>query len=138
MERRSFMEGVAALAGVRWADQDVDVDELTSGAEAGDDPTLEEIAAERGGPYTTGEFTPPGFMHRTGFRVGEIVMWGDDFDEFDLAVQYDYNGPYIAQEFASDDGDQVDLMTKLTPEQARQLGAALYQAAEEHESRWEN
>lgn len=123
MQRRDILTGVAALAGARWAGEGIDVDELTDEDESG--------------LYTTGEFAPSGFTMYSDLEYADVVIRGDEFDDQQLVARYDYSGPFLAAEYDRDDGTaQVGFLADLTPSQARELGAALYQAAEEHEARW--
>lgn len=117
--RRQCMAGVAALAGVRWEDEDIDPD---------DTEPLE------GGMYTTGEFVPERV-----FATGEsgAARWAIE-DPFltDRAVDVFCDPQHVNLNIHGEGDDiRAGQLAVLSAEQARQLGAALFQAGEELERR---
>lgn len=121
VNRRQYMAGVAALAGARWEAEDIDPD---------DTEPLE------GGNYTTGEFTPQRIIATGKSNVAGWTIEDDDVTDRLLEVFYDTEDVNLTIQGESDDVLASELAV-LTPHQARQLGAALYQAGEELERRQE-
>lgn len=122
MERREFIEGVAALTATRWD------------AEGHDPENIEEWAPTEPGTYTTGEFSPVYLSTSGSVPGGEWLLEDSDFTERSIQVFYDQRKVNLG---VSGEGEGIDggLLAELNPDQARELGAALYQAAEELERR---
>lgn len=123
MERRSFIESLAALAAARRSDgvnsseidgwHDADADDLATG-----DVAPEEVTVSATGP------------------LGEWLLEDAALSDRRLEVSYDALNILLSVEGSGDDVD-TGTLTALTPEQAREVAVALYQAADEHERRWE-
>lgn len=120
--RRQYMAGVAALAGVRWENEDIDPDDA--------DPL-------EGGVYTTGEFTPKRMLSSGEGDVTKWILEDDDFTDRTVEVFYDNLDVLLALDGNGEGDLRAGALGVLTPEQARQVGAALYQAGEELERRQE-
>jgi hypothetical protein len=117
MQRREFMNGVAAIAATRWDNEEYDIEN----AENWD--TME------GGSYTTGKFDPSA-MRASG--EGSVASWSIDPSEFDervVEVYYDTSGVHVSME-GNSDGLYGGALGQFDPEEAKQLAAAIYQAAE--------
>lgn len=123
MKRRSFIETLAALAAARRSDgrqpddlggwHDADTDDLTIG-----DVAPEEVTVSATG------------------SLGEWLLDDAALSERRLEVSYDALNILLSVE-ASGDTIEAGTLTALTPEQAREIAVALYQAADEHDRRWE-
>ncbi|ELZ21481.1 hypothetical protein C475_18726 [Halosimplex carlsbadense 2-9-1] len=129
MHRRDFLSSVAALAATRWEQEDYDID------------NVEEWAPLEDGGYTTGEFTPSTLTTSWGNEFSGGAFPDEKFSERTVTVFYDTTDVNLC--FEGRDGDPGDGglraggLIQLTPEQARELGASLYQAGEELERRLE-
>jgi hypothetical protein len=120
MARREFLEGVAALAGTRWEEEDYDIDDADN------------WDAMAGGIYETGSVSPALITGSVERPMSAIRVAEDDVDEHHIDVDYTSKGVHCAVEAENADGDvRIGAMCKLTPEQAKELGAILYQAGEE-------
>jgi hypothetical protein len=123
VQRRDFMSGVAAVAASRWNAEGYDIE------------NVDEWDPVDGGAYQTGTFTPE-YLIASG-HDGDRAEWlfeRGDFPDETIEVHYDKSGVSIALEGAGE-SHRAGSLANLTPEQARQLGAALYQAGEELERR---
>lgn len=125
MNRRRYMSAVAALASVRWGRQGYDPAELEEWSDLG------------GGIYTTGEFTPATLIASAS---GVIGTWrcddDDDLAERVVSVSYDSRHVSLSLDGETAGGDaEAGALAGFEPEAAKELGAALYQAAEELERR---
>lgn len=124
MQRRTFLGAVATLAGTRWENEGYDIE------------NADEWEPLDGGTYNTGSFTP---MELMSSGEGEFAGWlieDDDLSERTMEVFYDSNAIHLS--FEGSGGDmRAGGLGSLSPDQARNLGAALYQAGEELEWRRE-
>jgi hypothetical protein len=129
MERRDFMASVAGLAATRWENEGYNPE------------NIEEWDPLEDGQCTTGEFTPSTLTTSWGREFSGGVFPDEQFSERTVTVDYDTTDVNFC--FEGRDGDPDDGghraggLIQLTPEQAQQLGAALYQAGEELERRQE-
>jgi len=122
LTRREAMNGVAALAASRWAADGLDIED----ADEWEPPT--------GGSYDTGMFEPDGISTSGHGQVADWLLEDADFTDRTLKVFYDDGEVHLTMEGSADDVRAGALAT-LTTEQARELGAALYQAGEELDRR---
>lgn len=122
MQRREFMGGVAALAATRWDGEDYDIEN----AENWEPPT--------GDTFQTGTFTPKLVTTSADGKIGGWLLEDTDFTERTMEVFYDSSGVHLTIEGKGDDVRGGGL-AELDTEQARNLAAALYQAAEELDRR---
>lgn len=122
MQRREFMGGVAALAATRWDSEDYDIEN----AENWEPPT--------GGTFETGTFTPKLVTTSGDGKIGGWLLEDTDFTERTMEVFYDDGGVHLTIEGKGDDVRGGGL-AELDTDQARNLAAALYQAAEELDRR---
>ena len=122
--RRQYMAGVAALAAGRWSDAEYDID------------AVDEWEPLKGGLYTTGVFSPASILTSGDDPDGGWLVEDDDLSERTLEVTYDSDGVQLAIEGSAADTCAGGL-AELSPEQAREIAAALYQAGEELERRTE-
>jgi len=124
MQRREFMGGVAALAATRWENEDYDIE------------NAEDWEPIEGGSYTTGTFVPA-TMRTSG--EGAVTSWlleDAEFEDRTTEVFYDTSGVHVTIEGSSEDlyGGAIG---EFDPDEAKQLAAALFQAAEEYDRRSE-
>jgi len=120
--RRQYMGGVAALAATRWENEDYDIE------------NADEWEPLKGGIYETGTFTPAALTTSGDGKVAGWLLEGDDFSERAVEVFYDPSAVHLS--FEGSDGDlRAGGLAELTTEQARELAAALFQAAEELDRR---
>ena len=122
MQRREFMGGVAALAATRWDGEDYDIEN----AENWEPPT--------GGTFQTGTFTPTLVTTSADGQIGGWLLEDTDFTERTMEVFYDADGVHLTIE-GKGDGVRGGGLAELDTDQARDLAAALYQAAEELDRR---
>lgn len=122
--RREFLEGVATVAAARWQSDELEID------------NVDEWEPIRSAVYETGEVEADSLsaMGQAGpahWRVGD-----DDIEERILTASYDEEGPRLAVAGRAEGGlPKSESLARLTPDQARELAAALYQAAEEYDRR---
>lgn len=122
--RREYMAGVAALAAARWETEDYDIE------------NVENWEPMKHGTYTTGTFSPGYFSTSGEGKVGGWLLEDEDLSERTLEVFYDTQEVHLTMEGKSDDVRSGGLAAFDT-DQARDLAAALYQAAEELDRRRE-
>lgn len=122
MERRDFMSSVAALAATRWENEGYDPEKI------------EEWEELQGGTSDTGSFTPTTLRTSGHCELADWVIPDEDLDDRIVNVFYDTTDVSLCFEGTSGDIRGGGLV-QFSPEQARQLGAALYQAGEELERR---
>lgn len=122
--RRQYMAGVAALAAARWDDAEYDID------------AVDEWGPLEGGVYRTGRFSPASLLASGDDPDGRWLVEDDDLSDRTLDVTYAQEGVEIAIEGSAED-TRAGALASLSPEQAREIAAALYQAAEELERRTE-
>lgn len=123
LSRRHFMGATAAVA-------------LTRIRDAGHDPSeADQWSPVDGWGYITGTFTPLSVAAGadgplSSFRVGR------DTELTDQRIEVGYGpGAVLVSFHGKNDGLSVDGGLKVSPEQAKQLGAAIYQAGWELENR---
>jgi hypothetical protein len=122
LTRREAMNGVAALAASRWAADGLDI----ADADEWEPPT--------GGSYETGTFEPDKILTSGNGQVADWMLDDADFTDRTLEVFYDDGEVHLAMD-GSADAVRAGALATLTTEQARELGAALYQAGEELDRR---
>ena len=122
MQRRRFIEAVAALAATRWE------------AEGYDPADLDGWEPMEPGTYTTGEFTPSLLITSGEGSAGRWLIEDADLDARSLEIHYDSGGVKLSFEGTSD-ALRGGMLAEFQPEQARKAAAALYQAAEELDAR---
>jgi len=122
LTRREAMNGVAALAASRWAADNLDIED----ADEWEPPT--------DGIYTTGAFAPAGISTSGNGQVADWLLEDADFTDRTLKVSYGHCEVQLSMEGRAD-AVRAGALASLTPEQARELGAALYQAGEELDRR---
>lgn len=122
MERRTFMGGVATLAAARWNDEGVDIE------------AVEAWEPLDGGVYHTGRFTPQAVQTSGDGTKAGWSLSDDDFSDRTMEVFYSPDAVNLTFEGT---GDPVwgGGLAELTTDQARELAAALFQAAEELDRR---
>lgn len=121
MNRRTYMEGVASLAAARWAGEDYDIENV----DEWDAPD---------GLYTTGEFAPESLRGDGRGQIGEWCIRDRDLTDRTVTTCYDERGVNL---FVEGSGGELSTgcSIKIAPDTAKELAAALYQAAEEFEKR---
>lgn len=124
MNRREVMQAVAGIATARWATEDYDP------------ANVDEWEPIENGIYKTGTFDAQELWGSGDSPLARIAFEDRDFDERALNVAYDQDGPHMSIDaHAEDRSTRFSLFAELTPEDARQLAGALYQAAWEYENR---
>lgn len=118
--RREFMEGVAVLASARWDEEPYDIEDAENW-----DPVETD--------HTTGQFTPSRIWTSCDGPIGGLQI-RDELDDHDLDVWYDAGGVNVDFEGRSEEFRATAGCT-FSPKEARELAAALYQAAEELDRR---
>lgn len=122
--RRQYLGGVATLAATRWENEDYDIENVENW-----DPL-------KGGTYTTGTFTPQQLTTSGEGTVSGWLLEDDDFTDRTMEVFYDPDAVHLTLEGQGEDLRRGGL-AELTTDQARDLAAALFQAAEELDRRQE-
>jgi len=125
MQRREFMGGVAALAATRWESEDYDIDNVENWGPLGSSL------------YITGEITPDEVTASADGKYGGVAFNDDDFTERVAQVTYWSEGVSLDIEAKGDENVRSGVLAGLTTDQARELAAMLYQAAEELDQRRE-
>lgn len=124
LSRRDCMSAVAALAASQWDDEPYNIEDA------------EQWDPLSGGTYPTGSVSP-GALSSSGY--GPATKWlleDDAFTDRRLEVYYSPDGVHITAEATADgEGVRSGSVAELDPEQAREIAAALYRAAEEYERR---
>jgi hypothetical protein len=120
--RREYLSGVAAAAAARCAADGYDL------AAAGEWDPVEN------GLYSTGEFTPAKFSTSGENGAAGWLLEDEDFTEKTIEVTYTADSVNLTLEGDAED-DYGGALAGLTAEQAKDLGAALYQAGEELQQR---
>ena len=122
MQRREFMGGVAALAATRWENEDYEIE------------NADEWEPLKGGSYTTGTFVPESMRTSGEGAVAGWLLEDDEFEDRTVEVFYDTSGVHLTIEGSGDDlyGGAIG---EFEPDAAKQLAAALFQAAEEYDRR---
>jgi hypothetical protein len=121
VSRREYMAGVASLAAVRWDSEDYDIE------------NADEWEPLKRGIYETGTFVPLAISSNGRGASASWMIEDDQLQERALQVWYDPESVHIAFEGESDE-TYAGGLAELEPEQAKELGAALYQAAVEYET----
>jgi len=124
MQRREFMGGVAALAVTRWENEDYDIENVENW-----NPLV-------GGTYNVGTFTPQLLTTSGDGPVSDWLLEDDEFADRTMEVYYDPDAIHLTFE-GEGDGVRGGGLAELTTDQARDLAAALFQAAEELDRRRE-
>lgn len=122
MQRRGFLGGVAGLAASQWA------------ADGLDPANIEAWDPLEDGIYQTGSISPHAVSSSGGGAAASWLIEDDDLTDRTASVAYSRSGISLAVEGESD-GLHAGALAELTPEQARDLAAALFQAAEEYDRR---
>ncbi|WP_418280816.1 hypothetical protein [Halorubrum sp. DTA98] len=120
--RRQYLAGVAALAAARWNDAEYDID------------AVDEWGPIKGGLYTTGVFSPESLLTSGNDPAADWLVEDDDLTDRTLEVTYDSEGVQLAIEGSAED-TRAGGLAEVSPEQAREIAAAIFQAAEELERR---
>ncbi len=118
--RRQYMSAVAAAAAARWDDEDYDIE------------NVDEWEPMDGDTYRTATFTPR-YLSATG--EGKFASWvleDEDLPERTMDVFYRTEAVHLTFEGADRERDvRAGSLADLSTDQAKELAAALYQAAEE-------
>lgn len=124
MNRREVLQALGAAASAAWVEEGYDPSDLQSWR-------------DEGGPYsTTQEVTPTSIMPFAEGRFASFSTPRGAFEERSVEVFYDSEDIVLAGQANSDDL-KVDMSIGFSPEAAREVAVALYQAAEEFEAREE-
>jgi len=126
MDRRTFittLPGLVGFAMTRWDEEGITP------------PTLDDdLDPIDNGIYRTGEFTPEAV---TGSGQGPISQWefnAEDFEEQVLEICYTCGG--VSLEIQAKGEEKRDgMLADFSTDQAREIAAALWQAAEERDHR---
>ena len=116
--RRQHLGGVAALAATRSENDDYDIE------------NVESWDSLKGGTYTTGTLTPQQLTTSGEGTVSGWLLEDYDFTDRTMEVFYDPDAVHLTLEAQGKDLRGGGL-TGLTTNQARDLAASLFQAAEE-------
>ena len=122
MQRRRFIEAVAALAAARWEEEGYDPEDLDG---------WEPMAP---GSYRTGKFAPSLLTTSGEGSAGHWLVEDANLDARSLEIHYDSGGVKLSFE-GTGDALRGGMLAELQPAQARRAAAALYQAAEELDAR---
>jgi len=125
MQRRDFVSGVAAAAAGRLEEEEYDIVNVDEW-----DP----IGFDR---YCTGEVSPEQMSGSAAGTYGGMGFDPDDFTAQRAVVLYSASGVSLDLEAHGEGDVRTGLMTEFTSDQARELAAMLYQAAEELDRRRE-
>lgn len=123
MQRRGYMSAVAALAATKWAAADYDIEDA------------EEWKPATGGHYFTGRFAPSAIDSTSQNSTHLLEFRDGDFSDRVLNVQYDEDHVNVVIEGRADGGVCAGALAELSPEQAKELAATIYMAAEEQSRR---
>lgn len=123
MQRREYMSAVAGLAASNWAAEDYDIEDADEW-----DPATP-------GHYFTGRFAPSAITSTSQNSTHLLEFRDGDFSDRVLNVQYDEDHVNVAIEGSADGGVCAGALAELSPEQAKEIAAALYMAAEEQSRR---
>jgi hypothetical protein len=115
--------GVRARVAGRWDAAEYDISNVDDWPELGS------------GTFTIEQLPTEGFSSSGETGVAGWVFDGDDVADRTTTVYYARDGVHVGLE-GENESTRVSVEARLSPEQARQLGAALYQAGEELE-RWQ-
>lgn len=120
--RRQSMAGVAAAEASQWDAEDYDLE------------TVDEWEPLDGGTYETFNFEPEKLLTS---GEGTCVGWLMENDDLEIrTVNVFYYPTNVSLGFEGENDDlRAGYLAILTTEQAKELGAALYQAGEEFERR---
>lgn len=122
MQRLDSKSGVGTLAAARWASEDYDIE------------NIKEWGPMEDGIYTVGKFTPAYFSTSGEGKACSWLLEGHDLTESEVEVHYDPDEVHMTMQ-GEGEGIRGGTLVALDPEQAKEIGAALYQAGEELE-RW--
>ena len=122
LSRREYMGAVAAAAATRLDNEEYDIE------------NADQWEPLSGGTYQIGQFTAQMLTASGQGAVGGWLVERGVLDDCLVEVFYSTDGITVALE--GDAGDvRASTGAELAPDQAREIGAALYQAAEELEAR---
>jgi hypothetical protein len=121
MERRDFLQGLAAATAAQWEDLE-DIEDL--------EPLGHEV-------YSTGEISPEEIVGHADGKYGGVAFEEEDFTNRMAEVWYWKNGVSLDIEAEGEDTVSSGQLLTLTPRQARELAVNLFQAAEELDRRRE-
>lgn len=120
--RREYLDGVAAAAAARCA------------ADGYDLSAADEWDPVESGLYPTGEFVPKSLSTSGESGAASWLVEDDGFDNRTIEVGYTPDGVNLTLE-GEINGGYGGALAGLTAEQAKEIGAALYQAGEELQQR---
>lgn len=116
------MSSVAALAAANWAAEDYDIANAEQWEPAGR------------GTYFTGRFDPEEIWASADDEEWAVELSGKEVTDTTLHVHYDDQGVNVDIDGSADDR-RAGALAKLDPEQAKEVAAAIYMAAEEQARR---
>lgn len=122
MERREFVGGLAALAGVQWDEEGLDIESADEWEPLGP------------GLYFTARQSVDELVARVRSDSERLLADDGEFPSPEVQVYYDRDGVHVDLE-GSADSTNLSISNALTPAQAREVAVGLYQAAEELEKR---
>jgi hypothetical protein len=125
LTRRQYLGGVAALAASRWENEDYDIQNVENWDPLGNDL------------YVTGAITPDEVTASTDGEYGRLTFNDEDFTERTAQVTYWTDGVSLDIEATGAGNVRAGQLLGLTTDQARELAAILFQAAEELDRRRE-
>lgn len=118
--RRQYLGALAAGAAANWDAAEYDIENVD---EWGDRVEHVEI----------GSFDPASFRSSGDLGCSGYLVENQDVERPTAEVWYDGSGVALTLEAALDGGDYSGAVGEFTPEEARELAVAVYQAAEELE-----
>lgn len=120
--RRQFLAGAAAVAAARWEDEDYDPANVD-----GWEPIV-------GAGYVTGEFDVGPALGGITTEYFDIEFGRDELAAVDIVAGYDRDGVTLTIEANGDGPVRQGVLADLSPDDARELAGALYQAAWEYDN----
>ena len=124
LSRRQYMAAVVTAAAARWDNEKYDIE------------NADEWEPMDGGTYETGQFTPSALTTSGDGTVAGWLIEDDKLTERTMEVFYDPSAVHLTFEGKSDEL-RAGGLAELTTDQAREIAAALFQAAEELDRRRE-
>lgn len=126
LSRRDALTAVATAAASHWRESDYEWS------------NLEEWDEIESGHYPTGKLTPQKMWGSADTRFASLGVESEDTSKQLLKVWYsDSQGVALDSGAYGDDGLRFGQLATFTPDDARELAVAIYQAAEELERRRE-
>lgn len=123
--RRNFMSAVAALAGTRFDDADYEIENVDEWGPID-------------GTYLIESFSPAAVNASGDGTVASWLLEDHELEDRTAEVFYNQSGVLLAFEATGKERNvRTGSRSEFTPEQAKELAAALYQAAEELQRRRE-